>query len=1139
MYFMKGKILLLFFLLFHICTSHGLAQNTEIKFNLVEGNNGDPLGQINGITQDPHGYMWFSGQGASVLYRYDGVWMISYKIDTPKTKLPFGNRLETVYADSSGMIWVGFFEGMGQYNPTTRIFKQFVHDSSDPGSLSAGMVSVFLRDHKGRLWVGTANGLDQLDEKTGKFTHYRNDPGNPSSLSSNVVRAIYEDRRGVLWIGTGFEFNFGNYKSAVDGGLNRMDQNGKFTRYLHDPKNPNSLINNKVRSIFEDSRGIFWIGTSGDGLHTMDREKGIFERHTFNPDNPEQLSRPPLKRDEVPDPITFIREDAVGRIWIGTYNSGINRYDTTTKKITHYESSNGYPDKSCWAAYKSSDGSFWLSSTDQGGFLFRVDPAISKIKDISTGNFINCIQADNQGFLWASGFATGLLQFDKNKNLIRQFKSDIADSIDLLKLGFHSIFQSHPDSFLLGTSDGVILFNKKTNHFSRLRYKTNPDSRPLILPRQEVFQIIQDSKGVKWFATSGGLFQYNPGNESIKQYLPDSKDSGAILSYTTTSVLEDASGNIWASSGYWREALDNFSNISTEQCGINRLDQITGRFRHYLNRINVLRLYKDSDGNIWAGTVRKGMFRFDREKDRFSAFFDPQSEIGQETIINIIEDNSKNLWIITKSSIIKLTADRKNYFVYSKKYGIRSNTLRFGGICKTANGEILVGNNNGYYSFFPDEMTETSEPLQINITEFLINNQIVFSGGESILTNPIEETDKIFLNYNQNNFSFHFAAMDFRAPEASKYYTLMENFDSVWRDAAGDKSATYINVPPGKYTFRVRAINIDGIRAEKSIQIVINPPWWKTWWAFCIYGILLLISIFEIHRIQKQRTIRIERQKTQVKELAQAKEIEKAYKELKTTQTQLIQSEKMASLGELTAGIAHEIQNPLNFVNNFSEINKELLVEMKGEIDQGNLAEAKEIANDVIKNEEKISHHGKRADSIVKGMLQHSRTSTNQKESTDLNALADEFLRLSYHGIRARDKSFNVTMRTEFDESIGDIKIIPQDIGRVLLNLYNNAFYAVSEKMKENFSVYEPLVVVSTKKSGNQVEIRVKDNGHGISPELLDKIFQPFFTTKPTGEGTGLGLSLSYDVIKAHGGELRVESGKNEGASFIVVLPIS
>jgi len=1136
---MKGKFLLSFLFLFHIYTSHGLAQNTEIKFNLVEGNNGDPLGQINGITQDPHGYMWFSGQGASRLYRYDGVRMISYKIDTPKTKLPFGNRLETVYADFSGMIWVGFFDGMGQYNPATGIFKLYVHDSLDPGSLSAGMVSAILRDRQGRLWVGTANGLDQLDEKTGKFIHYRTEPGNSASLSSNIVRAIYEDRKGVLWIGTGFEFDFGSYKSAEDGGLNRMDQNGKFTRYRHDPKNPNSLINNKVRSIFEDSRGVFWIGTSGDGLHTMDRETGIFERHTYNPDNPKQLSRPPLKRDEVPDPITFIREDAVGTIWIGTYNSGINRYDTTTKKITHYESSNGYPDKSCWAAYKSSDGSFWLSSTDQGGFLFRVDPAISKIKDISTGNFINCIQEDNQGFLWASGLATGLLQFDKNKNLIQQFKSDIADSIDLLTVSFNSIFQSHPDSFLLGTSNGVILFNKKTSHFNRLRYKTNPHSRPPILPRQEVFQIIQDSKGVKWFATSGGLFQYNPGNESINEYLPDSKDSGAILSQTTTSVLEDASGNVWASSGDWRGALDIFSNISTEQCGINRLDQITGKFSHYLQKINVLRLYKDSDGNIWAGSAGHSIFKFDREKDRFYAFFDPLSEIGQEIIINIIEDDSKNLWIVTKSSIIKLNADRKNYFVYGKKYGIRSNTLRLGGICKTAKGEILVGNNNGFYSFFPGEMTETSIPLPINITEFLINNQTVFSGKESILANPIEETDKVFLKYNQNNFSFYFAAIDYRAPEAIRYYSLMENFDSVWRDAGGDKRATYINVPPGKYLFRVKAINIDGVQAQKTIQIIVNPPWWKTWWAYSIYGILLLISIFAIHRIQKQRTIRVERQKTQVKELAQAKEIEKAYKELKTTQTQLIQSEKMASLGELTAGIAHEIQNPLNFVNNFSEINKELLVEMKGEIDQGNLAEAKGIANDVIKNEEKISHHGKRADSIVKGMLQHSRTSTNQKESTDLNALADEFLRLSYHGIRARDKSFNVTMRTEFDESIGDIKIIPQDIGRVLLNLYNNAFYAVSEKKKGNPPGYEPIIVVSTKKSGNQVVIRVKDNGRGISSKLLDKIFQPFFTTKPTGEGTGLGLSLSYDVIKAHGGEIRVESGENEGASFIVVLPIS
>ena len=261
--------------------------------------------------------------------------------------------------------------------------------------------------------------------------------------------------------------------------------------------------------------------------------------------------------------------------------------------------------------------------------------------------------------------------------------------------------------------------------------------------------------------------------------------------------------------------------------------------------------------------------------------------------------------------------------------------------------------------------------------------------------------------------------------------------------------------------------------------------------------------------------------------------------ELKVHQAQLIQSEKMASLGELTAGIAHEIQNPLNFVNNFSEVNKELIDEMKDEIEKGNNEEVIAIANDIKENEEKINHHGKRADAIVKGMLQHSRASTGQKEPTDINALADEYLRLSYHGLRAKDKSFNATLQTDFDESIGKINIIPQDIGRVLLNLYNNAFYAVTEKKKQQAEDYEPTVSVSTKKINDKVEIRVKDNGNGIPQKVLDKIFQPFFTTKPTGQGTGLGLSLSYDIIKAHGGEIKVETKEGEFAEFVIQLPIT
>ncbi len=266
------------------------------------------------------------------------------------------------------------------------------------------------------------------------------------------------------------------------------------------------------------------------------------------------------------------------------------------------------------------------------------------------------------------------------------------------------------------------------------------------------------------------------------------------------------------------------------------------------------------------------------------------------------------------------------------------------------------------------------------------------------------------------------------------------------------------------------------------------------------------------------------------------KVLESTLTNLKSTQSQLIQSEKMASLGELTAGIAHEIQNPLNFVNNFSEVNKELLVEMKEEMDKGNLDDAKAIANDVIDNEEKIIHHGKRADSIVKGMLQHSRSSSGVKEATNINALADEYLRLAYHGLRAKDKSFNATLKTDFDESIGNINIIPQDIGRVVLNLINNAFYVVDEKKKSGVEGYEPVVSVRTKKINGKIEIKIADNGNGIPQKVLDKIFQPFFTTKPTGQGTGLGLSLSYDIVKAHGGELMVNTKEGEGSEFIVLI---
>ena len=296
----------------------------------------------------------------------------------------------------------------------------------------------------------------------------------------------------------------------------------------------------------------------------------------------------------------------------------------------------------------------------------------------------------------------------------------------------------------------------------------------------------------------------------------------------------------------------------------------------------------------------------------------------------------------------------------------------------------------------------------------------------------------------------------------------------------------------------------------------------------------------KVVQLSEEKRVQAENQQQILQEEVnrQTAEIRHTLDNLKATQKQLIQSEKMASLGELTAGIAHEIQNPLNFVNNFSEVNSEMIDELKNELATGNLQLANEIADDIKSNEEKINHHGKRADAIVKSMLQHSRESSGKKEPTDINALCDEYLRLSYHGLRSKDKGFNAEIKTGFDPSIGKINIVPQDIGRVLLNLFNNAFYAVNKRQEAQGKEYEPSVSVTTKKSGNSVLITVSDNGNGIPQNIRDKIFQPFFTTKPTGIGTGLGLSLSYDIVKAHGGEIKVETREGEGSEFIIQLPI-
>jgi signal transduction histidine kinase len=477
-----------------------------------------------------------------------------------------------------------------------------------------------------------------------------------------------------------------------------------------------------------------------------------------------------------------------------------------------------------------------------------------------------------------------------------------------------------------------------------------------------------------------------------------------------------------------------------------------------------------------------------------------------------------------------------------------------------ADGSLIFA-GDGFNRIFPDRIKIDTFVPQLLITNLKLHNKdVLINGPDSVLHQNINVTKEITLQYKQNVITLEYAALDMVHADKRQYAYRLVGFDPDWQYVDKKREVTYTNLAPGTYIFKVKSSTDEENWSEiqNPLMITILPPWYRTWWAYGIYLLMISYAGWKLHRYQKAKTIKKEREKAQERELEHAKEIELAYtklgtahENLKSSQAQLIQSEKMASLGQLTAGIAHEIQNPLNFVNNFSEVNNELLVELKDEIKKGNLDEVNAIADDVISNEQKINEHGKRAANIVKGMLQHSRTSSGKKELTDINKLADEYLRLAYHGLRAKDKTFNAELITNFDPNLPKIEVIPQDIGRVILNLITNAFYAVNEKanllnlekQSSNANLtdlaYGPKVTVTTQLSANsQLLIAIKDNGSGIPEHIKDKILQPFFTTKPTGQGTGLGLSLAYDIVKAHGGELKVESKEGEGSEFIIKLSI-
>jgi ligand-binding sensor domain-containing protein/signal transduction histidine kinase len=1054
------------------------------------------LNEITSIVTDSLGNLWLGTMGGGVS-KYDGKSFTTYT-----TAHGLGaNGIGCMTVDKSGNIWFGTYGGG---------LCEFDGESfTNHWKFHASFIYCVVEDKFHYIWFGTDYGVYRFDGRN--FVNYWTANG----LGGNWVQCIIQDNSGYLWMGT-------------EKGVSRFD--GKnFVNY--------TMSNGPVNAMMQDKSGIFWIGTK--------RGVSKFDGKNFSNFTTEEG----LASNDV----TSINQDNSGNLWFGTSSGGVSKYDGVS--FSTYTTSQALASNNVRCIARDNSGNLWIGTSGGGVSKYAKNGFTDFTPNLGlNNNIIKTIVKDKSGNIWFGTDGSGVIKYDGIKFTKYTTRQGLPSNSVL------SIFQDKSENLWFGYFGGVCKYNGKCF----VDYKLFPGGEDFV-------QCIgQDIDGNMWFGTGGdGVFTFdgkNFGNITITEGLA----ANNVLSF----MLDVNNGDFWV--GTYR-GLSRF-----DERGITNYTTADGLAGDY-----VWSIVKDfEDGEVWMGTNGGGISRFDGKQ-----FIDLNSARGlaDNVILAMANDSIRNMiWIGSNLGLSNFKSGLRNNVNtienFNKKTGYPINDLNSSALCVDNKGIVWAGCGDGKLIRFDySEVKRNAGPLRLVIQGVKVNNQtvcwnnltrkkerdpkrdsmnllteVVTNFGRNLSPAVLDSMRKrhhdikfdsisrfypvpinLQLPYADNNLTIEFAAIEPDLPKLVRYQYKLEGYSGNWSPESNSTTAVFGNIPEGSYTFRLKALSPDGILSETLYRFRVLPPWYRSWWAYTFYGLGLFGLIYFTDRIRRKIIIERERAKSRERELAQAREIEKAYTELKATQAQLIHSEKMASLGELTAGIAHEIQNPLNFVKNFSEVNKELIDEMRDEIDASNLNEVKLIASNIDENEEKIVFHAKRADAIVKGMLQHSRSSSGVKEPTDINALCDEYLRLAYHGSKAKDKSFNAKLETSFDKSIYKINIVPQDIGRAILNLINNAFYAVNEKQKQNLKGCVPIVLLSTTKQDGKIEIKVKDNGVGIPQGILDKIFQPFFTTKPTGQGTGLGLSLAYDIVKAHGGDIKVEAKEGEGSEFIVQLPVA
>lgn len=1103
------------------------------QFRNYSTDDGLALDAVNTAILDSRGHLWFGTNGGGIS-RYDGSDFTNY---TTSQGL-IDNAVRIIMEDSKGNIWFGTITGVSRFDGFS--FKNYT--AAD--GLANDIVFGITEDNAGNLWFGTGGGVSKFDGTT--FTNYTTEQG----LADNFVIAVSKDSKGNLYFGTN------------GGGMSRFDGR-TFTNYSES----DGLAGNRVRSFALGSDGTLWIGTIGGGISRFDGAR--FQNYTI--------------QDGLADNIVrAILEDSSGNIWFGT-GSGASRFDG--EKFSTYTRDQGMPANSILAIAGDKSGKLWFG-TDGGGISrFDGSPFTSfTVNQGLGGNIVMSTLEDQYGNLWFGTAGGGVSVFDGLGFTTYSISQGLGGDF------IYSMEADQNGSIWMGTAGrGLSNFDGKT-------FTTYTTAQGL--PSNEILSIVKDLKGNLWLGTENGLSKFDgtgftnfgpeqglAGYAVLKILTEENKgvwiataDGGlsffdgekftnlgnkqGLADNAVLSLAKDRQGNLWIGTENGLSVLPDSLRIAvTEYRKLSKNPFITFRTENGLPDNVILQIVPMTNGKIAVGT-NLGIAVFNSPYSVISDFSLENLEVfnsntgypvkdltdGQN---GMYQDSKGILWAGTgsnKTALVRfdyeaLLRNKEKPEIFIKQLRINEEEISWESLQVEENS---INRKSSEQSIFGQELTsQEREPIRER-----------FKGLKFDKTTPFYPIPQgLILPYKHNHINIDFGSNELAKPYLVEYQYILEGYDEEWSPVLKKTSATFGNIHEGEYTFLVRARftgSVEGSAGDWTEPLAYSfkvlPPVYRTWWAYVIYTMIFLSFTYPIHRYQRNKAIKQEQDRARERELEQAREIEKAYtklesahENLKSTQAQLIQQEKLASLGQLTAGIAHEIKNPLNFVNNFSGLSLEFLEEVEEELDKLEESEplenAKDLLGDIKINLTKIKHHGGRADGIVKSMLMHSRGGSGSMEPADVNEVIKEYVNLSFHGMRANKNPINVDLSLQLDDSIPKIPLNTEDFSRVILNLTKNAFDAMREKIAKAGPDYKARLEVRTKNLGDKILIEVEDNGPGVPDEIKDKLLMPFFTTKKGTEGTGLGLSITHDIIKAHNGSLDISTKVGDWTKFSILLP--